>query len=137
MSSIFSRKFIREETLRDIRAGSITLGHEVDLFLADSRGSHLSCIQDFTVLENGEEVPADDLVFVLRGREMMVSHFPMLAYEYWRIDEDATLRILNGRPAAEVRELTVRFGMRVPFVGTTADPIVAPFDLTVYPGKEA
>jgi hypothetical protein len=135
MGSIFALNFLRSESFRDVCAGGCVLGYSVDLFLPDPRGSHLSCLEDFAVLENGVPISPEKLRFSLNGKTFLVSHFPLLAYEYWRIDEDATLSVMDGRSCAEVQELQVSFGMRVPYAGNTSHPVVATFAASARPQK--
>ena len=136
MGSIFSQNFIRPHSFADLTAGGRVLGYCFDIYLPDSRGSHLSCLQDFTVLEDGVLVPPERLILALHGREFMVSHFPMLAYEYWRIDEDARLKVMNGKSFRQAGRIEVRMGLRVPFAGTWEEPVVSPMRAWACPGKE-
>lgn len=137
MGSVFAQNFIRGRSFRDITVGKLTLGYAFDLFLPDPRGSHLSCIENFTVLEDGAPVDPRKLIFRINGKEFPVSHFGELGYEFWRIDEDAELRVMNGKACEEVDRLTVRFGMRVPYAGDSAHPVVAPLCAEARPnGKE-
>lgn len=134
MSSIFSQNFIRPHSFADVTAGGRVLGYSFDMFLPDSRGSHLSGLQNFTVLEDGVPVSPEQLIFVLHGKEFMVSHFPMLAYEYWRIDEDARLNVLNGKSCRQVGRVEVKMDLRVPFAGTWEEPVVTPMRAWACPG---
>ena len=135
MGSIFSQNFIRQSSFRDLKAGECPLGYAFDLFLPDSRGSHLSCIQKFLVTEDGVPVSPEQLVFCLNGKQFLVSHFPSLAYEYWRIDQDAQLKVLNGKSYRQVGELSIQMEMQVPFAGTWDAPVVAAMQAHACPGK--
>ena len=52
-------------------------------------------------------------------------NFLGLSYEYWRIDEPA-LVCVTGVELKSLSELTVRFGMRVPYAGTLDEPVIVP-----------
>lgn len=127
MRSIFQEDIYVPGSLTALMAGTCPVGYAFSLRISDVRGTHLSCVEDFTVTQNGEAVPSDLIQFCLNGKVLSPREFPNLGYEYWRIDEAAEVRVLNGAALEDVNGLTVTFGMRVPYTGTWGNCVVAPF----------
>lgn len=136
MRSIFQEDIYVPGSLRPITAGDFSVGYKFLLRIADVRGTHLSCVEDFTVAQNGEMVPADLIQFLLNGKVLSPAEFPRLGYEYWRIDQAAQVRVLNGVALHDIRDLQVSFGMRVPYTGTWGNCAVIPFQRQILCGGE-
>lgn len=127
MRSIFQEDIYVPHSLAAIRVGDVTVGYAFSLRIADVRGTHLSCVEEFTVTQNGEPVNNDLIQFCLNGKILSPREFPNLGYEYWCINQEAHVRVLNGTAPEDLNGLTVTFGMRVPYTGTWGDCVVAPF----------
>ena len=127
MKSIFQEDIWVPGSLAQIWAGDVPVGYTFSLRIADVRGTHLSCLENFTISQDGKNVPEDLIQFCLNGKVLSPREFPNLGYEYWRIDDAAQVRVLNGADLERVRDLTVAFGMRVPYTGTWGSCVVAPF----------
>ncbi len=133
MDSIFDCPLYVEGSLKELVVGGVAIGVEFALSLPDVRGSHLSCIENFRVLQNGEDVPGDLIQFCLNGKEFSPVEFSHLAYEYWRIDENAIVRLFTGIELARTREIEVSFGMRVPYTGNWGECAVPEFRQVIIP----
>lgn len=127
MRSIFQEDIYVPGSLEQLNAGDMPIGYSFSLRIADVRGTHLSCVEDFAVVQNGERVPAELIRFCLNGKGFSPADFPDLAYEYWRIDQAARVCVLNGTALCDVAALSVSFGMRVPYTGRWGSCVVAPF----------
>lgn len=125
MTSIFTLEMIDRSSVQVWCEGDVIQGIRFMCRLPDCRGSHLSCIEHFEIAVNGIRIPPDRILFCLNGKKLFPSEFPGLGYEYWRIDEPALICVTDV-DLNSLSELTVRFGMRVPYAGTLDEPVVVP-----------
>lgn len=117
MASIFEENFIYRESFTDVTVGDILLGYSFAMYLPDPRGTHLSCLEDFILREDGVEVPGDRMILCLNQKELLVSHFPDLSYEYWQIGQDARMKVYSGKSYQSLSSVEVSYQLRVPYAG--------------------
>ena len=69
------------------------LGYEFQIRLSYYRGHYLSCIEELTIVVDGEEVKANDINFCLNGKEFTMGQIPYLISEFWNCNEAATIKV--------------------------------------------
>ena len=116
MENIFNRNFFRETRFQSLYAGNVFVGAALDICFPDSRGTHLSCLENFTLSLDGKVIEQEKLRFCLHGKEFYIWELPCLAEEYWTLLEWATIKIYREiKPGNHSVEISYRY--RVPFTG--------------------
>lgn len=93
------------------------LGVSFQILFPDSRGTHLSCMEDFEVFVDDVKVDTYRIRFCLGGKEFLVSALPFLAEEYWNLQEYVRIKIYISDLAPGGHKVMVRYNYRVPFTG--------------------
>ncbi len=90
------------------------------------RGSYLSCIQNMEVFLDGEQIPENQILFYINGKEFLISEFKDLYKEYWFILDKAVVRILKEGGLEKGSEHRVHVKMRhlIPYTGYNGDYLV-------------
>lgn len=116
MENIFNRNFFRETRFQGLYAGNVFVGAALDICFPDSRGTHLSCLENFTLRLDGRGIDWEKLRFCLHGKDFCIWELPCLAEEYWTLLEWATIKIYEEiKPGNHSVEISYRY--RVPFTG--------------------
>jgi len=146
MENIFNRDFFKKDSFEVLYVAGQPVGIGFEILFPDSRGTHLSCIEDFEVRVNDEKVDSACVRFCLGGKVFPADSLPYLADEYWDLRTWAQIQILmeEGQiPGAELEEdgmpgmdgekgcalryrtkcpqkcmISVSYKYRVPFTGT-------------------
>ncbi len=126
MASIHMEPFIRKNSFRDEVLGDHLLGFSFSMMPAGIRGDYLSCLEDFKLCVDGEEVGLAHVTITVSGRTYPAAEMPALAEVFWPFDEDAVVTVYNGRSAAELKEVSVSFALRMPFVGDWEHHLAVP-----------
>lgn len=108
-----------DNSLKHTYVGGRKLGYEFQIRLSNYRGHYLSCIREFALRVDGEEVPAEDITFCLHGKEFALSQLPGLISEFWWVIEPATIKVYKPgglAPGSHHIELTLR--LRIPYMAT-------------------
>lgn len=86
-----------DDSLENTFVNGKKLGYEFQIRLSYYRGHYLSCIEDLTIVVDGEKVEANDINFCLNGKEFTIGQIPYLISEFWNCNEAATIKSLFTR----------------------------------------
>lgn len=107
-------------------------GYAFDIRLSNYRGHYLSCIDEFKVTVDGEEVLDQDVTFGINNKEFNVSQFQNLISEFWQLIEPAHIKVYKkGGLSAGEHEVKVHLMLRVPYMPLSAsaeDSMYMPLD---------
>jgi hypothetical protein len=93
------------------------LGYEFQIRLSNYRGHFLSCIEEFVVTVDGNEVNSDDITFCLNEKEFTLKQLPSLISEFWNLIEPATIKVFapGGLTEGE-HHIDVKLMLRIPYM---------------------
>jgi hypothetical protein len=93
------------------------LGYEFQIRLSNYRGHFLSCIEEFVVAVDGNEVNSDDITFCLNEKEFTLRQLPSLISEFWNLIEPATIKVFapGGLTEGE-HHIDVKMMLRIPYM---------------------
>jgi hypothetical protein len=93
------------------------LGYEFQIRLSNYRGHFLSCIEEFVVAVDGNEVNSDDITFCLNEKEFTLRQLPSLISEFWNLIEPATIKVFapGGLTEGE-HHIVVKLMLRIPYM---------------------
>jgi hypothetical protein len=93
------------------------LGYEFQIRLSNYRGHFLSCIEEFVVTVDGNEVNSDDITFGLNEKEFTLRQLPSLISEFWNLIEPATIKVFapGGLTEGE-HHIDVKLMLRIPYM---------------------
>lgn len=93
------------------------LGYEFQIRLSNYRGHFLSCIEEFVVTVDGNEVNSDDITFCLNEKEFTLRQLPSLISEFWNLIEPATIKVFapGGLTEGE-HHIDVKMMLRIPYM---------------------
>lgn len=117
MENIFNRDFFRMGSFEPITVCGEFLGIAFQILFPDSRGTHLSCIEDFEVFVDDGKIDTYRIRFCLNGKEFLVPALAQLSEEYWNLREYVRIKIYQTDLAPGVHKVMVRYRYRVPFTG--------------------
>jgi hypothetical protein len=101
-------------------------GFELDIDLNWYRSLPLSCVETLELTVDGEPVARDAIAFDGHSLDELADRWN----EYWFVLDPATVRV--RRPLANARELKIRLGVRIPYLG---HPVVYTSDRTLDLGE--
>lgn len=84
-----------DDSLKHYYAGGKKMGCQFDVRLSYYRGHFLSTIDELRVKIDGEEIPANDIIFTLKGHEYGVAQLHDLVDVFWPIIEPATIKVFK------------------------------------------
>jgi len=84
---------ICDDSLKSVYANGRKVGCQFDVRLSYYRGHFLSTIDILKVFIDGQEMPAQDITFCLKGKEYGLAQLPDLVNVFWPITEPATIRV--------------------------------------------
>ncbi|MBT2721138.1 DUF6379 domain-containing protein [Bacillus sp. ISL-46] len=106
-----------EDSLQNTFVNGKKLGYEFQIRLSNYRGHYLSCIEEFAVTVDGNEVNSDDLSFCLNGKEFTLGQLPSLISEFWSLIEPATIKVFAPGGLTEgTHEIDVKLMLRIPYM---------------------
>lgn len=117
MENIFNRDFFRAESFVPITVCGAFLGISFQILFPDSRGTHLSCIEDFEIFIDDTKVDTYSIRFCLGGKAFFVPALPVLSEEYWNLQEYVRIKIYKTDILPGKHKVMVRYNYRVPFTG--------------------
>ncbi|MDQ0972232.1 hypothetical protein QFZ31_002110 [Neobacillus niacini] len=93
------------------------LGYEFQIRLSNYRGHFISCIEEFVVAVDGNEVNSDDITFCLNEKEFTLRQLPSLISEFWNLIEPATIKVFapGGLTEGE-HHIDVKMMLRIPYM---------------------
>ncbi|MFB3159877.1 DUF6379 domain-containing protein [Neobacillus sp. 179-J 1A1 HS] len=93
------------------------LGYEFQIRLSNYRGHFLSCIEEFVVAVDGNEVNSDDITFCLNEKEFTLRQLPSLISEFWNLIEPATIKVFAPGGLTEGdHHIDVKLMLRIPYM---------------------
>ncbi|MFS0778287.1 DUF6379 domain-containing protein [Neobacillus sp. 3P2-tot-E-2] len=106
-----------DESLVNTYVNGKKLGYEFQIRLSNYRGHFLSCIEEFVVTVDGNEVNSDDITFCLNEKEFTLRQLPSLISEFWNLIEPATIKVFapGGLTEGE-HHIDVKLMLRIPYM---------------------
>lgn len=106
-----------EDSLVNTYVNGKKLGYEFQIRLSNYRGHFLSCIEEFVVTVDGNEVNSDDITFCLNEKEFTLRQLPSLISEFWNLIEPATIKVFapGGLTEGE-HHIDVKLMLRIPYM---------------------
>ena len=106
-----------DDSMKNVFINGKKSGYQFDIRLSYYRGHFLSVIDEFGVRIDGKDVPMDQIAFCLHHKAFGIAQLHDLVSEFWRIDEPATIKILQagGLPAGE-HEVEVKLMFHSPYM---------------------
>lgn len=107
-------------------------GFTFDIRLSNYRGHYLSCIDEFKVTVDGEDISHQDVTFGINNKEFNIYQFPNLISEFWQLIEPAQIKVYKkGGLSAGEHNIKVHLMLRVPYMPLSAsaeDTMYMPLD---------
>lgn len=123
---------ICDNSLKNTYVDGKKSGYTFDIRLSNYRGHYLSCIDEFKVTVDGEEIPAQDVTFGINNKEFNVHQFPNLISEFWQLIEPAHINVYKkGGLSVGDHDIKVHLMLRVPYMPLSAsaeDSMYMPLD---------
>lgn len=112
---------ICDNSLKNTYVNGKKNGFAFDIRLSNYRGHYLSCIDEFKVTVDGEEIRDADISFGINNKEFHVTQFPYLITEFWQLLESAHIKVhrLGGLSAGE-HHIKVHLMLRIPYMPLSA-----------------
>lgn len=117
MASAFDINVIDSGSIENIIYEGIEAGYLFSIRFTAYRGTHLSCIESFSVWIDGKEVPKSRLRFCLNNKEFLIEQLKDLYQEYWFVLDSAVIKVLSGEALRGCRRIRVRYTYRIPYTG--------------------
>jgi hypothetical protein len=106
-----------DDSLKNTYVNGKKLGYEFQIRLSNYRGHYLSCIEEFAVTVDGQEVHPDYLTFTLNGKEFTVRQLPSLVSEFWNLIEPATITVYQPGGLSEgEHQIDMKLMLRIPYM---------------------
>lgn len=123
---------ICDNSLKNTYVNGNKSGFAFDIRLSNYRGHYLSCIDEFKVTVDGEEISDQDVTFGINNKEFNVYQFPNLISEFWQLIEPAHIKVhKKGGLSAGDHDIKVHLMLRVPYMPLSAsaeDTMYMPLD---------
>ena len=117
MASAFKINVIEEDSVENLIYEGIEAGFQFKIRFAAYRGSHLSCIESFSLKLDGREVEKRDIRFCINGKEFLIEQLKDLYQEYWFIRDSAVIKVLNGEALKGTHQIDLTYSFRIPYTG--------------------
>lgn len=112
---------ICDDSLKNTFIDGKKSGFSFDVRLSNYRGHYLSCIDEFKVTVDGEEIADSDVTFGINNKEFNVTEFPYLISEFWQLIEPAHINVIKkGGLSAGEHNIKVHLMLRVPYMPLSA-----------------
>lgn len=108
---------LQKGTLKNHYVNGKRMGFQFDVCLGYYRGHYLSDIDELAVTIDGTEIPGEDLLFCLRGKEYAPCELKYLISEFWDIRTPAVIQIHSpgGLPEGD-HTISLRLMLRSPYL---------------------
>lgn len=113
----YNKLLIAPKPLRAFSAGTVVLGYELELQYPSYRGTYLSCIENLELRVDNQPVPAQQISFLLNGKQFLLSQLKELWSEYWFVLDLATLRVIGPELSPGSHKVEVLLRHRIPYAG--------------------
>nr|WP_253201840.1 DUF6379 domain-containing protein [Clostridium sp. DSM 17811] len=112
---------ICDNSLKNTYVNGEKRGFLFDMRLSNYRGHYLSCIDEFKVTVDGEEIADEKVTFGINNKEFNVNQFSNLISEFWQLIEPAHIMVhkKSGLSAGN-HDIKVHLMLRVPYMPLSA-----------------
>ena len=124
MAKTLNPDTIGSDALTKLVIGGEIVGYALDVSVTRYRNMPLSCIDEFLLKIDGEEIDPLNITFCINGKRFMIAQLKDLYAEYWDINDKARLEILKVSGIKEgEHEIDLRLIFRIPYIyaNDTAD----------------
>jgi len=127
----YNHMLIVDQPIRNITVKDVTVGYEFKLQYPSYRGTFLSCIEDLVIKVDGETLENQDTVFILNGKQFLLSELCECFKEYWFVLDYAVIRVmLPGGLETGKHTVNVYMKHRIPYTGYFGQYMVLEADET-------
>lgn len=127
----YNHMLIVDEPIVNLKAGDVSVGYEFKLQYPSYRGTFLSCIEELKLYVDGEELNNRDTVFILNGKQFLLSELKECFKEYWFVLDYATVRVIRNGGLREGRhKVRAYIKHRIPYTGYFGQYMVMDADET-------
>ena len=127
----YNHMLIADRPITLLKAGDVCVGYEFQLQYPSYRGTFLSCIEELRLFVDGEELTNQNTVFLLNGKQFLLSELSECFKEYWFILDFATIRVIRpGGLAAGTHTVRACIRHRIPYTGYFGQYMVLQADET-------
>ncbi|MCM8709935.1 DUF6379 domain-containing protein [Clostridium sp. SYSU_GA19001] len=110
-----------DDSLKNTYVNGKKTGFEFCIRLSYYRGHYLSCIDEFKITVDGEEIADEDVTFGINNKEFNVKQFPYLISEFWQLLEPAHIKVHRpGGLSAGEHNIKVHLMLRIPYMPLSA-----------------
>lgn len=110
-----------DNSLKNTYVNGKKCGFVFDIRLSNYRGHYLSCIDEFKITVDGQEISDQDVTFGINNKEFNVYQFPNLISEFWQLIKPAHIRVhKNGGLNVGEHDIKVHLMLRVPYMPLSA-----------------
>lgn len=119
----WDKYMVCDEAIKNVDVEGITYAYEFQLHYPTYRGTYLSCIEELYFEVDGERVPDSDVEFHLNNKQFLLSELENLSQEYWHIQKNAVIRVVNYKGLEKGSKHSVKAHMqhRIPYTGYEGD----------------
>lgn len=109
--------------IRNVEVEGIVYAYEFQIHYPTYRGTYLSCIEELYFEVDGERIPDSIVEFHLNQKQFLLSELERLSEEYWHIQKNGVIRIVNYQGLEKGGRHTVKAHMqhRIPYTGYEGD----------------
>lgn len=108
---------ICDDSLKSIVINGRKIGYEFDVRLSYYRGLFLSCIEEFEIKVDGEEVPIQDVTFSINGKTFPISFLSECNTEFWNVIEPARIEVIrDGGLQSGEHDIDLTLMLRIPYM---------------------
>ena len=114
----YRKMLIVNQPIRNIKAADVTVGYEFKLQYPSYRGTFLSCIEELVIKVDDQEIPKQDVSFLINDKQFLLDELPECFKEYWFVLDFATIRVIKvGGLTPGEHKVNVYMRHRVPYTG--------------------
>ena len=127
----YNHMTIAKRNIKNIKAKDVTVGYEFQMQYPSYRGTFLSCIENLEIEVDGEALKNADTVFILNGKQFLISELKDCFKEYWFVLDFATVRVTKiGVLSPGKHTVHVKMRHRIPYTGYFGDYMIQEADET-------
>ena len=120
---------ICDDSLESIIVNKRKIGYAFNIRLSYYRGLFLSCIEEFILKVDGQEVPMQDITFSINGKTFAASFLSECNTEFWNVIEPARIEVIkDGGLLSGEHDIDLTLMLRIPYM-----PIPIEDDLVYMP----
>lgn len=114
----YNQMLVVDQPIKNVKAGEVIIGYEFRLQYPSYRGTFLSCIEELKLYVDGKELSDCETIFLLNGKQFLLSELSECFKEYWFVLDYATVRVIQPGGLQKGKH-TVRAYIkhRIPYTG--------------------